>query len=668
MRTPRELIFRVRQESANLLLWATPPKPQEYRVYRPVKGLPEASAIAERLRRSVFAEELQTVAGEVLGHRFQLLGSTLGTGAKIEWRCDYKNGTTSSTQYFRAVPYLDARRVGDHKWIWELNRHQHLVTLAQAYLLTSDQGLLSEIETQINSWFDQNPFMCGINWCSALEVAFRALSWIWVYHLVGDRLRPEFRSRLLNGLDQHGRYLEHNLSVYFSPNTHLLGEAVALEALGTLLPSLPPAHQWKRLGSDIVARQMDSQVREDGSHFEQSSYYQVYALDMFLFHRLLSGPNAEFDAKLAKMADYLAALMGPARTLPFLGDDDGGRFFHPYGQRDRFGRATLATCSLLLRKSWPYEEVDLQPQALWWLGVASASQPPSIEKRAARASELYRGCGTAIMVSDATQVVFDCGPLGRGSGGHSHSDALSIVARNGPEDVLLDPGTYTYVGDVDQRDWFRGSAAHSTVRVDGRDQAVPAGPFRWTNKPDVQLLEWSSSVAQDFAHAICRYHAAPGTAPVQHRRAVLWFKRNSAAGIANDVLIVRDVIDGPAGRHVIEQFWHPGEPTALLAPNHVLIGSNNHLVIPDGSGFDAVAGWRSPTFGEKIPSQLYVARSETELPVTMWAALVFGDASDVALAVGPQADEATLRLGTRALVLTSNAAGGLMCLSSAPRS
>ena len=27
-----------------------------------------------------------------------------------------------------------------------------------------------------------------MNWASALEVAFRALSWIWVYRLVGDRL------------------------------------------------------------------------------------------------------------------------------------------------------------------------------------------------------------------------------------------------------------------------------------------------------------------------------------------------------------------------------------------------------------------------------------------------------------------------------------------------
>ena len=34
------------------------------------------------------------------------------------------------------------------------------------------------------------------------------------------------------------------------------------------------------------------QVREDGGHFEQSSYYQVYALDMFLFDAVLRERDA----------------------------------------------------------------------------------------------------------------------------------------------------------------------------------------------------------------------------------------------------------------------------------------------------------------------------------------------------------------------------------------
>jgi uncharacterized heparinase superfamily protein len=119
--------------------------------------------------------------------------------------------------------------------------------------------------------------MRGINWASALEVAFRAISWLWIYHIAGADLESGFRARFLSALCRHGAYLEANLSVYFSPNTHLLGEAVALHALGLLFPSFPRAGDWARQGSQIVAEQMEAQVREDGSHFEQSSYYHLYA-------------------------------------------------------------------------------------------------------------------------------------------------------------------------------------------------------------------------------------------------------------------------------------------------------------------------------------------------------------------------------------------------------
>ena len=109
---------------------------------------------------------------------------------------------------------------------------------------------------------------------------------------------------------------------------------------------------------------MRAQVRADGGHFEQSTYYHVYALDMFLLHAALGDPRPDYREGLARMAGYLAAISGPA-GMPFLGDDDGGRLFHPYGDRSRFGRATLATCSLLPgRDEWPRDP------------AAVASRPP----------------------------------------------------------------------------------------------------------------------------------------------------------------------------------------------------------------------------------------------------------------------------------------------------
>lgn len=160
----------------------------------------------------------------MLQHRFPFPGGILETGPDIEWRRDYRTNVIGETRYFRLIPYLDVRRAGDHKVIWDLNRQQHLVVLAQAFLFTGRREFLDEIERQIESWFDDNPYMRGINWTSSLEVAFRALSWMWVLHLIGSHLHQRTIRQLAVGLYQHGRYLENNLSIYFSPNTHLLGK------------------------------------------------------------------------------------------------------------------------------------------------------------------------------------------------------------------------------------------------------------------------------------------------------------------------------------------------------------------------------------------------------------------------------------------------------------
>ncbi|MGH9583647.1 MAG: heparinase II/III family protein, partial [Bryobacteraceae bacterium] len=179
MRSVAELTFRARQEAANLKLLASPPV---FRGEVPrALSLPDPAPVAAALRESEFARFAIATAGEILEHRFPLFGNVIETGPEIRWRRDYAHGKESGVAYFRRIPYLNFSAVGGHKFVWELNRHQHLVLLAQAFLFTREDKFTREIFVQLESWLDQNPFQCGINWSSALEVAFRALSWIWVY-------------------------------------------------------------------------------------------------------------------------------------------------------------------------------------------------------------------------------------------------------------------------------------------------------------------------------------------------------------------------------------------------------------------------------------------------------------------------------------------------------
>jgi hypothetical protein len=576
----------------------------------PCSGLPPPAAVASRLKTTSFAAECLGIAEEILAHRFPLLGAALGTGPEIRWRRDYSSGVESRAVYFRRIRYLDAAKAGDHKAIWELNRHQHLVLLAQAHLLSGRQDFLSEIARQLESWLDQNPFQRGINWSSALEVAFRALSWMWVYHLVGDRFDEAFRRRFLDGLYRHGLYLEANLSFYFSPNTHLLGEAVAMHALGFLFPHFPEAKWWRQTGARVVRNELDRQVREDGSHFEQSTYYHVYALDMFLFHAILEPPDDAFRDKLTRMAEFLDAVMGPSGVLPFLGDDDGGRFFHPYGERNRFGLATLATCGALLgRGDWIRDPAHLPEQAAWWTGPL---KPVSgLEKPAAR-SIRFADSGLVVMAADDVQLIVDAGPFGPGAAGHSHADTLSLLVRRGGEQILIDPGTYTYVADPVWRNRFRGTAAHNTVRIDGLDQAIPGGPFAWKSRPEVSVIRWTSHAEYDQLSAACSY------AGLRHRRDIVFSKP--------DLLIVLlDQMEGDPGGHRVEQHWHFGAEVRRLSPDCFQVGTralaafdpSAEIQLFEGGDF----GWISPALGTKSVSPVVCVERLALLPGSLAAVI-----------------------------------------------
>lgn len=603
MRSLNEIGFRLRQEFVNLALLVRPEKlPENTSPAWPLPLLPDAAEIAAAIRNTTIAAAIDRRAHSVLAGRIPIFGCEIEAGRSVHWRRDYSSGIETGLSYFRRIPYLDPARAGDHKVIWELNRHQHLALLAQAYVLNSDAAFVRELIRQLDDWIDNNPFQRGINWASALEVAFRALSWCWVYHLAGNAMDARFRSKFLNALYRHGLHLEHNLSIYFSPNTHLLGEAVALHALGVLFPEFPGASRWVQSGGRIVTQQLDRQVRADGSHFEQSTYYHVYPLDMFLFHCILAGSYEEFQPPLERMAAYLAALISPSGELPLIGDDDGGRFFYPYGNQRRYALATLATCGALFnRPDWIYSRDALAEQAAWWIGDRAFKIQPAFSQPSG--ATIFPDAGVITLREPAVHVIFDAGGFGPWSAGHSHSDTLSVVLSCGDECTLIDPGTYSYCDTV-WRDRFRGSAAHNTIRVDGLDQAASVPPFAWRNPPQARILKVEDSPEYHRIDGECVFSC------FRHRRTLIFAR--------SGLIWIFDQISGPEGLHNIEQFWHPGEAAAALSDHTITIGKNAALALDAGLSMELSEGgdygWVSNRFLHKESAALVRASTSAILP------------------------------------------------------
>jgi hypothetical protein len=571
------------------------------------------------------ADRIIAQAEQICRHRFDLLGyEDLDYGTEIDWHCDRVHDRRAPLQPWFKIRYLDFEEVGDSKVTWELNRHQHLVTLAKACRLSGNEKFVAELLEQWNHWQRNNPYPIGINWASSLEVGLRSLSWLWMYFLLVDSptLPADFHIRWLRALAINGRHIEQHLSTYFSPNTHLLGEAVALFFIGTLCPEIPAAQRWKLRGWQMVLQEAERQVLSNGLHFEQSTYYHVYALDFFLHARILASANGvavppAFDQTIEKMLSALCVL-GSAAAPPRLGDDDSGRLFDGRRNRAEHMLDPLATGAAIFgRGDLKSVAGDLREETLWLLGEPGVAKfdaigsPLPVQSAASLAID---GLHVLSSPESKEQLVFDAGGQGALTAGHGHADALSVTLAANGRVLLIDPGTCEYVGR--QRNLFRGTAAHNTLRVDEADQAEPQGPFGWAEIPRVRTERRISGKIFDLIAASHNGYSRLKS-PVAHQRWI--FSPHSG------FYFVRDVALG-AGDHHLELFWHLD---AGLSPQ-----PDGEFVGSDGSGVclltAGMAGWSreiledrwSPAYGITAPAYTLRFRRVVQLP-TEFATLLF---------------------------------------------
>ena len=606
------------------------------------------------------AEEIVREADEICQHRFRLLGyENLDYGSEIDWHLDRVHNQRAPLEPWSKVPFLDFAAVGDHKVTWELNRHQHLVTLAKAWLLTKDEKYVRELMAQWRSWTEANPYPVGINWGSSLEVAFRSLSWVWVDQLLNMNAatgRPalscpqymEFRAELLPALAFHGRYIERYLSIYFSPNTHLLGEVLALFFLGTLYPQMPDAARWKQRGWNVLLHEAERQVRPDGVYFEQSLYYHVYALDFFLYARLLASANgvsipAAYDEILTRMLNVIEALAqaGPAEGF---GDDDGGRLFN--GRRNRTEHMTdpLALGAIVYQRD-DLSAAELTEESIWLLGERAIARLATVRKKTREVpcsagfpeSGIYILAGGPAEKSDgaladappdsrpcAHAMMIDAGPHGEGRCGHGHADALSLRLTMNGERWLVDSGSGVYISsDPADRNVFRGTRAHNTMRVDGMDQAVAGEPFSWTQIPTTQVENWITG--RTFTYFIGRHNGyARLKDPVTHQRSVLH--------LSDGIWLVRDVVLGKV-EHDLELRWHFASDISVLeaGAGHFVASRSQapgpcalHMVIPAQNCWKTqiTRGLISPAYGRHQPAPVVYSEGRVQLPAEIATALI----------------------------------------------
>jgi hypothetical protein len=429
--------------------------------------------------------EARERADAVVAHRFDLLGSgPVALGREIDWLCDFKTGARWAPQFYRTIDYINWGRPSDVKVPWELSRSYHLTDLARAYLLTDDDAYVNECAAQMCSWVEANPIGMTVNWACTMDVAIRAINWIWALSVIAPNVPQGVLEMAIASLWSHAHFIARNLEVGDVNGNHYLADAAGLVALGALFRHTAQGQRWLRRGRAIMVSEMPRQVASDGVQHEMSAPYHRLVTELFLTAFLVLRQN-RLPAprwcwvRLELMMRFIASYTRPDGSTPVWGDADDGRV-------QRFGlsnindhRHLLSTGAVLTRRVDLRSAVStVHEDTLWLLGSSSVGEFRSLPASPIRRQLLaFPESGVAIDRRSRTHLFFDAGPVGlQGRGGHGHNDALHCeLWFDGP--LFVDPGAYVYTADPEARNRFRSSRAHNSPLLNG-EEIAPMGDIR----------------------------------------------------------------------------------------------------------------------------------------------------------------------------------------------
>ena len=642
-------------------LKAMSPSEVGFRVGRKIRGTAERAGIGlarpaapagtsgrawlASLPRKFDTERYRRAADRILDGYFDVFclhGAQLGFPPR--WNADPRTGIEAPLVFGKELNYRDPALVGDVKYLWEPNRHLELVTLAQAWHLTSDERYALGCRTLLDSWFAQCPYPRGINWCVSLEHAVRLVNWSFAWFLLGGEAGPifagaagrAFRARWLESIYQHCHFIPRHWSRHSSANNHLLGEATGLFVGALTWPLWPESARWARQARAELEREALAQTYADGVNKEQAIWYHHAVADMMLVAGLLARANAQdfgpkYWARLEVMLEFVASLMDVGGNVPMIGDADEGvlvRFVPEEGGSAGLGPVRGAACAsaadaeraaegrfdvfhsllstgaiLFRRPAMRAKGAVFDDKTRWLLGDEAEAAFTRIDaSRAFPVRRAFPEGGYFILGEDLEtpreiRIVADTGPLGYlAIAAHGHADALAFTLSAGGKPMLVDPGTFSYSA-MPWRRYFRSTAAHNTVGVDDRDQSEYGGSFLWLHHANAVVEEFRA--VGDEQTLTARHDGYRRLAdPVIHRRN--W--RYTTGGAS---LTVTDELTCSAA-HSVAAYWHFAPECAVALEGNSVVASRAGVRVvlecPNGLTPRLKEDGFSDGFDRKIPA------------------------------------------------------------------
>jgi len=584
-------------------------------------------ARGRRIAPGEFHDDQRRQADDCLGNVFDFYGERHFVGEEIDW--DHNPGS-------------------DH-WVHDLNRFSYLDLLVRASLTTGQDVYARKAAGLVMDWVDKNDVCRSwfwrpememadvVNgaWRSYLNIAIHLRCWADVLEELVPFWSPRELLAVLKSMHDQLGYLEQIIPT--AHNNWIVIGADGMMATAVRLPELRDRQRFIDYAWEKVLTEADRQVLPDGVQFELSQAYhgvvERLLLDVMEICREagLEVPGAMEDVT-ARMLDYTMQTIAPDGLQVAFNDSDAARGDGARARLAREGRRRG-------RRDWLY------------VGTGGAEgEPPEVLSQAFEYGGVYvmrTGWGRG-----DTFLTFDGGPWGYS---HQHDDRLGFWLTASGRSFLIDPGRYLYddQNPFSRRKYLNTSRAHSTITIDGQDQADRF--FRQTWRPRERIADNTWIVTDDLQRVAGSHrlgYGEGGRIHVEHRRSITFYPP--------DVFVVLDRLTGEGTHNVCSRLqfcpgdiegrgglWRTACPDANLAVLPLVDGPFETRALK--GQLNPTAGWYSISVNHIEPSPTLEVHARAALPLRAGFLLVtFEGLEPPEMALAFDADTVHIRVGGRA--------------------
>lgn len=466
--------------------------------------------------------------------------------------------------------------VKDNELRWQLHRHKWFVPMGHAYRVSGDEKYAIEWTKQYIDWIRKNPYddpdkaNKRFSW-RPLEVSHRLQDQPIQFQLFIDS--PAFTAEFLTEfLVNYHKHAEHILGHYSKKGNHLLFEAQRMLCAGAFFPEFKQAQTWRSSGVDILNREIEAQVFDDGGQYELCPHYHLASINIFIKALEVADINGFRNAfpksyidTIEKMIMFYANISFPDYTNPCFSD------------------AKLVKKKEMVNNFKKWSKLFPENEAIkyWATEGAEGTLPENL-------SIGYKTSGFFVFRNgwgeDATQMVVKAGPP---AFWHNQPDNGTFELWYNGNKLFADSGSYVYEGEdaevMEWRRWFRKTASHNTLTLGNKNlETTDSKTLMWQPEGDVQILVTENQ----------------GYKNLKHRRSIFF--------VDGSYFVIVDEAIGSAQGHVNLHYQMPrGKIDNSRETMHFATmydhESNMKLQCfgPEGMTMKKEEGWLSPSYMKK---------------------------------------------------------------------